>query len=182
MALAGPADEPRPTGVIFGVLLTASFLLSLFWMILITDEIVGVAIFMGKVLGIPDVIMGLTVLAVGSSVGDLAASLTIARDGYATMAVAGAYAGPMLNVLAGIGLPMLLFTAEAANGAYNIGRPTLLTLVSYAALVIPLLITLVWVIADGWRLTARLGKLLIAWFAVFVVLVAALAAVLGDKG
>jgi Ca2+/Na+ antiporter len=36
-----------------------------------------------------------------NSINDLAASLTIARDGYASMAVAGAYAGPMFNVLAG---------------------------------------------------------------------------------
>ena len=135
---------------------------------------------MGKVLGVPDVIMGLTVLAVGASVGDLAASLTIARDGYATMAIAGAYAGPMLNVLAGIGLPMLLFTAESGDGAYAIGRPTLLTNVSYGALIFPLLLTLAWVVVDGWRLTAALGKVLIAWFLGFVVLVATLAAAFGD--
>jgi Ca2+/Na+ antiporter len=85
----------------FGALLCLSFVLGLFWLLLIATEIVGVAICFGKVLDIPDIIMGLTVLAIGNSINDLAASLTIARDGYASMAVAGAYAGPMFNVLAG---------------------------------------------------------------------------------
>ncbi len=36
-----------------------------------------------------------------NSINDLAASVTIAREGFPSMAVAGAYAGPMFNVLAG---------------------------------------------------------------------------------
>jgi hypothetical protein len=36
-----------------------------------------------------------------NSINDLAATITIAKEGYPTMAVAGAYAGPMFNVLAG---------------------------------------------------------------------------------
>ena len=47
------------------VLLMTSFVMSLFWLLLIATEIVGVAICFGKVLNIPDVVMGLTVLAVG---------------------------------------------------------------------------------------------------------------------
>jgi Ca2+/Na+ antiporter len=99
--IAGPNDHPAPRGAAFGVLMVLSFLQALFWLLVIATEIVGTAIFIGKTLHIPDVVMGLTVLAVGNSINDLAASLTIARDGYASMAVAGAYAGPMFNVLAG---------------------------------------------------------------------------------
>lgn len=39
--------------------------------------------------------------ATRNSINDLAATITIAKEGYPTMAVAGAYAGPMFNVLAG---------------------------------------------------------------------------------
>lgn len=73
-------------------------------------------------LSVPDTVMGLAVLAVGNSINDLAASVTIAREGYPSMAVAGAYAGPMFNVLAGIGLPMLIYTLN--DGDYNIGKDT----------------------------------------------------------
>ena len=57
-------DAPLPGGATFGVLLLLSFVLGLFWLLLIATEIVGVAICFGKVLSIPDIIMGLTVLAI----------------------------------------------------------------------------------------------------------------------
>jgi hypothetical protein len=63
--LAGPNDQPQPKGPVFGFLLTLSFIMSLFWLLLIADEIVGTVIFMGKVSGVPQVVLGLTVLAVG---------------------------------------------------------------------------------------------------------------------
>ena len=203
--LAGPNNAPLPGGITFGVLLMLSFVIGLFWLLIIATEIVGVAICFGKILSIPDIIMGLTVLAVGNSINDLAASLTIARDGYASMAVAGAYAGPMFNVLAGemrrrmpsrpppvpsppatsarpasltallsrplssptcpaagIGLPMLLATAKTGQ-PYAIGKPTLIVWIAYAALIVPLIITLVWVAVEKWRMTHRLGRFLCAW-------------------
>lgn len=63
--IAGPNDQPVPTGIMMWLLLTMSFVMSLFWLLLIATEIVGVAICFGKVLNIPDIVMGLTVLAVG---------------------------------------------------------------------------------------------------------------------
>ena len=63
--LAGPNTEPLPTGVTFSTLLLLSFAMSLFWLLIIANEIVGTAICFGKVLGVPDVVMGLTVLAIG---------------------------------------------------------------------------------------------------------------------
>jgi hypothetical protein len=128
--VAGPNDHPVPSGVMMWILLMTSFIMSLFWLLVIATEIVGVAICFGKILHIPDVVMGLTVLAVGcvnelissmlqcrgdaprvtllclrrlcrNSINDLSASITIAKEGYPSMAIAGAYAGPMFNVLAG---------------------------------------------------------------------------------
>lgn len=63
--IAGPNDEPVPKGVVMWLLLSMSFVMSLFWLLVIATEIVGVAICFGKVLNIPDIVMGLTVLAVG---------------------------------------------------------------------------------------------------------------------
>jgi Ca2+/Na+ antiporter len=171
IAISGPNDHPLPRGVIFGFLMIMSFLLALFWLLVIANEIVGTALFIGKVLSIPDVVMGLTVLAVGNSINDLAASLTIARDGYASMAVAGAYAGPMFNVLAGIGLPMILACSKADSKSYDIGKPTLLTFLAYGALLTSLTVTLVWVPFEQWRITHRIGRFLCAWFFLFVALV-----------
>ena len=63
--IAGPNDQPVPTGIMMWLLLMMSFVMSLFWLLVIATEIVGVAICFGKILSIPDVVMGLTVLAIG---------------------------------------------------------------------------------------------------------------------
>lgn len=46
--------------------------------------------------------VGLTILAIGNSVNDLAADVTIARQGFASMAIAGAFAGPMFSTCDGV--------------------------------------------------------------------------------
>jgi hypothetical protein len=119
-AVAGPTTHPRPTGALFFALLVLSFVMSLFWLLTIANELVGVVLAFGKVLGIPEIVMGLGFLAVGNSINDFAASVSIAREGYAQMAIAGAYAGPMFNIIAGIGLPMLIASGKApdSRGAY----------------------------------------------------------------
>lgn len=51
-----------------------------------------------------------------NSINDLAATITIAKEGYPTMAVAGAYAGPMFNVLAGELLVIELLCSSSLEG------------------------------------------------------------------
>ena len=63
--LGGSNREPVPRGPVFSALLLLSFVMSLFWLLVIANEIVGTALCFGKVLGVPDVVMGLTVLAIG---------------------------------------------------------------------------------------------------------------------
>lgn len=59
--LGGSNREPPPRGWPFAVLLLLSFVMALFWLLVIANEIVGTALCFGKVLGVPDVVMGLTV-------------------------------------------------------------------------------------------------------------------------
>lgn len=63
--LAGPNSEPPPTGAVFTCYLVLSFVMALFWLLIVASEIVGTAVCFGKVLSVPDVVMGLTVLAIG---------------------------------------------------------------------------------------------------------------------
>jgi len=59
---------------------------------------------MGVLFHIPGSIMGLTVLAFGNAVGDLSANVTVARMGLPNMAMTACFAGPVFNMLIGIGL------------------------------------------------------------------------------
>ena len=63
---------------------------------------------MGIILGLAPTLLGLTILAWGNSIGDLMANLSIAKKGYAEMAMTGCYAGPVFNLLLGLGLSTLM--------------------------------------------------------------------------
>jgi sodium/potassium/calcium exchanger 6 len=52
-------------------------------------------------------VLGLTVLAWGNSVPDLITDVTMARTGFANMAMTACFAGPMCNMLTGLGLGFL---------------------------------------------------------------------------
>ena len=169
--VTGEVGDPMPTGIVFIFLLILSFLMSLIWLLLIANELVGTALAFGKILNIPDTVMGLAVLAVGNSINDLAASVTIAREGYPSMAVAGAYAGPMFNVIGGIGLPMLIYTSTSSDGKYNIGKNTPIVWAAFAVLLTSLVATVIFVPLAGFRITQRIGQFLLVWFVAFIVLV-----------
>lgn len=101
------------------------FVVSIAWISTIANEVVGVLKAFGVILGISDAILGLTVFAVGNSLGDLVADITVARLGYPVMALSACFGGPMLNILLGIGLGGLYMTIRDGNGRHDKhpGRP-----------------------------------------------------------
>jgi sodium/potassium/calcium exchanger 6 len=95
------------------------FAVSIAWISTIANEVVGVLKAFGVVLGISDAILGLTVFAVGNSLGDLVANVTTARLGFPVMALSACFGGPMLNILLGIGISGLYMTIVEANHKHH---------------------------------------------------------------
>ena len=101
------------------------FIVSIAWISTIANEVVGVLKALGVIFGISDAILGLTIFAVGNSLGDLVADVTVARLGYPVMALSACFGGPMLNILLGIGLSGLYMTIRDGNRKHtrHPGRP-----------------------------------------------------------
>ena len=73
-------------------------------------------------------VLGLTVLAWGNSVPDLITDVTMARTGFANMAMTACFAGPMCNMLTGLGLGFLalLRKSDALSSAVQLQGLTLI--------------------------------------------------------
>ncbi len=150
------------------------FIISIAWISTIANEVVGVLKAFGVILGISDAILGLTIFAVGNSLGDLVADITVARLGYPVMALSACFGGPMLNILLGIGLSGLYLTIQGGERRHekHPGRPirykpyqievggTLL--ISGITLLVTLAGLLVVVPLRGWWMDRRVGWGLVA--------------------
>ena len=95
------------------------FAVSIAWISTIANEVVGVLKALGVILNISDAILGLTIFAVGNSLGDLVADITVARLGRPVMALSACFGGPMLNILLGIGVSGLYMTIIGAKHRYE---------------------------------------------------------------
>ncbi|KAM0754539.1 hypothetical protein T439DRAFT_377003 [Meredithblackwellia eburnea MCA 4105] len=143
------------------VLCFVGFFVAMVWILMIVNEVVGVLQTIGHIFGLSDAILGLTIFAMGNSLGDLVANATVARMGFPSMAIAACFGGPMLNILLGVGLSgsYLIFT----NGGTPLHVPMSRTLVvSGAGLLVVLLSTLVAVPLNGYMMSERMGWSLIA--------------------
>ena len=63
----------------------------------------------GKTVGIPDVVMGLTILAAGTSVPDLLSSVIVAQQGEGDMAVSSCIGSNIFDVSFGLPTPWLMY-------------------------------------------------------------------------
>merc|ERR1712228_876560 len=63
-------------------------------------------------LHIPKSVLGITILAWGNSIADLSANVAMARKGLANMAITACFAGPIFNILIGLGLGFGILNAK----------------------------------------------------------------------
>ncbi|KAI9819055.1 MAG: hypothetical protein M1832_004097 [Thelocarpon impressellum] len=160
------------------VLCFLGFVVSVTWISTIANEVVGVLKAFGVILGISDAILGLTIFAVGNSLGDLVANITVARLGLPVMALSACFGGPMLNILLGVGISGLYMTVrngvhrheEDPHGGfhykpYEIEISSTL-LISGATLLLTLVGLLVAVPLNGWRMDHKIGWGLMALWTV----------------
>jgi sodium/potassium/calcium exchanger 6 len=83
LTTTSPARRPR-YHVAFCFL---GFVIAIAWISTVAGEVVGVMKAFGVILDISEAILGLTIFAVGNSIGDLVADVTVARLGYPVMAL-----------------------------------------------------------------------------------------------
>ena len=115
------------------------------------------AIFISEIVGIPEEIIALTVLAIGTSVPDLLSSVIVAKQGKGGMAISNAIGSNIFDILIGLGLPwliMIAITGEIIKVETNDFWVSVLLLFSSVIVVIILMPLNKWVMGKkiGWFL------------------------------
>lgn len=82
--------------------------MGILWIYFVAKEIVGLLKAFAKILDLSDALLGMTVFALGNSIGDLVSNVTMSRLGFPTMSIAASFAGPLMNILLTMGISGLL--------------------------------------------------------------------------
>uniref|UniRef100_A0A287DF64 Solute carrier family 24 member 4 n=1 Tax=Ictidomys tridecemlineatus TaxID=43179 RepID=A0A287DF64_ICTTR len=98
-------------------LFMVTFVTATLWIAVFSYFMVWLVTIIGYTLGIPDVIMGITFLAAGTSVPDCMASLIVARQGLGDMAVSNTIGSNVFDILVGLGIPWGLQTMVISYGS-----------------------------------------------------------------
>jgi len=119
----------------------------------------------GDTLKIPQVVMGLTFLAAGTSVPDLLSSVIVAKQGEGDMAVSSSVGSNIFDILVGLPIPWLCFGL-----AYN--RPVIVyaksLTISLTLLIGMLVIVVVSIHVSKWVMSKNLGYSMFFFYLCFV--------------
>ncbi|XP_029525307.1 sodium/potassium/calcium exchanger 3 isoform X1 [Oncorhynchus nerka] len=144
-----------------------SFVNSTLWIAGFSYVMVWMVTVIGFTLGIPDVIMGITFLAAGTSVPDCMASLIVARQGLGDMAVSNSIGSNVFDILIGLGLPWALQTLAINYGSY-IQLNSKGLIFSVGLLLGSVFLTVLGVHLNGWKLDRRLGLVCLFMYSIFL--------------
>jgi Ca2+/Na+ antiporter len=150
----------------FEKLWALTFMMCIVWIAALAYVMVWMATTFGVVTGIPDPVMGLTLLAAGTSIPDALSSLAVARKGHGDMAVSSSVGSNIFDILVGLPVPWMLYGAATAGESIPICSSSL------GIMIITLFVMVALVVCSinicNWRLTRKLGYTFLALYFLFV--------------
>jgi len=157
-------DVQRPG---YGKWCYVTFLISIAWIGGFSYFMVDWAELVGNTFKIPSELMGLTILAAGTSVPDLLSSVIVARRGQGDMAVSSSVGSNIFDILVGLPVPWILYSAVHKAEPVKIGSEGLVR--SLLILVGMIILVIGSVHCQGWKLTKILGGIMFLFYILFLV-------------
>ncbi len=141
------------------------FIFSILIIAALSFVLVEVAVNIAHDLNIPEAIIALTVLAVGTSIPDLFSSLIVAKEGRGDMAVSNAIGSNIFDILVGLGLPFLI-VMSLSGGVIHAGGDLLSSTLILSGSVLLLVILL---LVMKWRISKLTGIVLLLVYVLYIV-------------
>lgn len=143
-----------------------SFLMSIVWIGILSYFMVDWGEIVGNTIGIPINVMGLTVLAAGTSVPDLLSSIVVTKQGKGDMAVSSSIGSNIFDILVGLPFPWLIFSLVNNLDPVKVGASNLP--ISLIVLILMLVCVLVSIKLCQWEMNKKLGYTMFFLYLVFV--------------
>ncbi|MDH5396724.1 MAG: calcium/sodium antiporter, partial [Cyclobacteriaceae bacterium] len=143
-----------------------NFFISIIMIAVLSWVLVDAAIHVSRILNVPEVIIALTVLAVGTSIPDLISSIIVARQGRAGMAVSNAIGSNIFDIMIGLGLPWAL--VYILRGHF-VEVKTEGLMVSIALLFASVIFIFLVLVVRKWRMGPIVGATLISLYLLYLV-------------
>ncbi|CAB1338881.1 unnamed protein product, partial [Coregonus sp. 'balchen'] len=145
-----------------------TFIGSITWIAVFSYLMVWWAHQVGETIGISEEIMGLTILAAGTSIPDLITSVIVARKGLGDMAVSSSVGSNIFDITMGLPVPWLIFSAMQGGVPVAVNSNGLFCAI--VLLFIMLLFVIISIAACRWKMSRVLGLTMFMLYFVFLVL------------
>eukprot|EP00747_Dinoflagellata_sp_TGD_P215393 gnl/TRDRNA2_/TRDRNA2_88091_c0_seq1.p1 gnl/TRDRNA2_/TRDRNA2_88091_c0~~gnl/TRDRNA2_/TRDRNA2_88091_c0_seq1.p1 ORF type:complete len:349 (+),score=72.33 gnl/TRDRNA2_/TRDRNA2_88091_c0_seq1:2-1048(+) len=144
----------------------ASFFISICWVALFTYLMVWFASVTADAFGMSVNLMGLTVLAVGTSVPDFITSVIVAKQGKGDMAVSSSIGSNIFDITVGLPIPWLIYSIALEGESVKVsGKDTAFSIIVLLGM---LLCTILTVKLNKWVMTKAMGFCMFALYAAFM--------------
>ncbi|XP_072314570.1 sodium/potassium/calcium exchanger 2-like isoform X2 [Eucyclogobius newberryi] len=144
-----------------------TFVGSICWIAVFSYLMVWWAHQVGETIGITEEIMGLTILAAGTSIPDLITSVIVARKGLGDMAVSSSVGSNIFDITVGLPFPWLMWSFFNGFSSVQVSSNGLFCAI--VLLFIMLLFVIISIAACKWRLSKLLGFIMFMLYLVFLV-------------
>ncbi|XP_060779069.1 sodium/potassium/calcium exchanger 5 [Neoarius graeffei] len=145
-----------------------TFFMAAVWIAAFTYVLVWMVTIVGETLEIPDTVMGLTMLAAGTSIPDTIASVMVAREGKGDMAMSNIVGSNVFDMLC-LGLPWFIKTAFVEPSSPVVVNSTGLVFTT-SSLLVSILILFIATHINGWKLDRKLGTACLVIYIIFATL------------
>ncbi|NXW02793.1 NCKX1 protein, partial [Fregetta grallaria] len=145
-----------------------TFFGSIIWIAIFSYLMVWWAHQVGETIGISEEIMGLTILAAGTSIPDLITSVIVARKGLGDMAVSSSVGSNIFDIT--VGLPVPWFLYSVFNGLSPVAVSSNGLFCAIVLLFLMLLFVIISIAVCKWKMNKLLGLTMFALYFVFLII------------
>ncbi|XP_052664562.1 sodium/potassium/calcium exchanger 1 isoform X5 [Harpia harpyja] len=145
-----------------------TFFGSIMWIAVFSYLMVWWAHQVGETIGISEEIMGLTILAAGTSIPDLITSVIVARKGLGDMAVSSSVGSNIFDIT--VGLPVPWFLYSVFNGLSPVAVSSNGLFCAIVLLFLMLLFVIISIAVCKWKMNKLLGFTMFALYFVFLII------------